>query len=416
MTAEKSDDAETNDESLSLDPWGNDQPDEPAHDEPPASSSTSAELSQVVLAEFAGRGHGVGTVNLDRLPTAAPGGFLAVLAQERDGCVIAHATTDDAELVGRLAASAAKQDPIFLSSPLATVVEAVRTQTFPSDALPSAPDKREEWIKQHASKALQLIGDAILLSHIGEGSSVTTRCVPKTALIDKGQRLCLAGEDIRQVQTWLYDNEIALIRGAPSLRSEKSADADEYVLEFSHVLTGHGGVLKFTTAANAMQWDFARDRFRPGWEVKLSAAWFREVARLWAIKWFDGLGRYNQIVREHNATLRLTITAAKMVIEFNRTADQSATEDVSFPSSLKNFKRPLSTVYFSIDLAPVLYQLAYAKCLNGITMLGNEHALVFRYESADGTYEIAVPTLAADEKHRDSAAFRLFETDDGKSQ
>ena len=136
-----------------------------------------------------------------------------------------------------------------------------------------------------------------------------------------------------------------------------------------------------------------------------SSEWFAELRQVWADEWFAGLGRFNQILRPHNAVLELKVTAEKLYIIFNLHPKTSPFKTVRFPEPIKTLKGTQKTAYFSKDLAPILFNLADAHINGAVTMAGNAHAIVFRYATQVGKFEIAVPTLDAKRKHRDGTLF-----------
>ena len=90
---------------------------------------------------------------------------------------------------------------------------------------------------------------------------------------------------------------------------------------------------------------------------------------------------------------------------FNRDTDASASEAVEFPQTMSTLSAPETSRYLSKDLAPVLFNLADAPVSGAVTMAGNDHALLFTYETSVGQFEIAVPTSDEAGENRDSTLF-----------
>jgi hypothetical protein len=222
--------------------------------------------------------------------------------------------------------------------------------------------------------------------------------------------LYLDEADVSQIERWIDTNEIAAMRADPTWRLSSGTDAGAgHELLVRNFLSGQRHTLRLrgNNDQTFRRPDFKRGDFTPLWQAQLSSEWFAELDEVWTSKWFAGLGRHNQILRPHNATLLLRVTARDLTMAFNRSADHSASETIEFPSPLGGVERVHESAYFSKDLAPVLYRLAKAKLVGPVTMSGNEHVLVFRYTMRSGSFEIAVPTLDASEKHRQTALFCL---------
>jgi hypothetical protein len=121
----------------------------------------------------------------------------------------------------------------------------------------------------------------------------------------------------------------------------------------------------------------------------VDSCWLRQLGKTWADDWFAGLGQYNHIGRQNNAILGLRITADEFIIRFN--SGQAA--EARFPLSAElSAAGPQATYYVSADLAPVIYRLSQTAPLGVVTLLGNQHAFVCEYETATGSFRIAVPT------------------------
>jgi hypothetical protein len=134
--------------------------------------------------------------------------------------------------------------------------------------------------------------------------------------------------------------------------------------------------------------------------------WFGNLRHVWADRWFAELGRYNQIIRPHNATLGVRVTAEKLEIIYNRQKGHPPpSESFPVPSPIKSVNEAQETVYFSKDLAPILFNLADADIKGSAAIEGNRHVLVFRYGTSVGEFEIAIPTLTEDQAQRDETLF-----------
>jgi hypothetical protein len=319
------------------------------------------------------------------------------------------------------------------------LTEVIATQAFPSHALPSSPEQRakwyrtkyleksdlwqgdlEGWEKEHrgrrltSSKRLLLRGRErdLVFSSSRVAASPVTRCVLNDPLIEKTDEVFLRVMEAVQIEQWFESCEIVLLNAQPKDRLKRATAVERatYKLPVTSTVTGFTKFLHFydhTPDAKIAHYqvDFRRDAFKADWQLKLGPEWFATLRQTWTDKWFAGLGRFNQIARKNNAVLELKITPKKLYIIFNRDPDASGSEDFEFPSDIRTLKRTQTTLYLSKDLAPVLFNLADAPVIGALSMAGNAHALVFRYSTLVGKFEIAIPTLGAKGKRGDDTLF-----------
>ncbi len=255
----------------------------------------------------------------------------------------------------------------------------------------------------------------MILSASARSVSVVTRLVPNALLLAGGPNVFLASRDREQIEQLLGTGEVSVLTAQPESGLEQ-APAEERA---SHILSVHNSLLQKTKTLifyrhdpdrpTHCQADFKRDEFTPEWTTAVPAHWGADVRQGWLDEWFATLGRFNQIIRPNNAVLVLKVLPRKFEIVFNR-QDGAEGPSVSFPFR-KAIKVPAGadqTAYFSKDLAPVLFNLADAEVDGDIVIAGNRHALVFRYRSPVGRFEIAVPTLSDDEAQRDATLFHRW--------
>ena len=205
------------------------------------------------------------------------------------------------------------------------------------------------------------------------------------------------------------------MRSEPDQGLEQAGPEDRasHILRVGNSLSQTQKVLNFyrhdPDRMTHFQADFKRGEFTPDWATTVPAHWPANVRQGWGDEWFATLGRYNQIIRPHNANLVLKIRPKKLEIEFNRQeGGESPVVSFSWPKAIKLAAEVHQTSYFSKDLAPVLFNLADAEIDGDITIAGNKHALVFRYRTPVGEFEIAVPALTDDEMHRDATLFHRW--------
>jgi hypothetical protein len=359
--------------------------------------------------------------------------------REKTGRITVLGSSNDPTQIDSVAALAAQTNLTNLTPNLRAFVEIISTQAFPSHALPSSSDQRSKWYRTRYSdksdlregdlkgwtnegrgehlrsaKRLLLRGKErdILLSGSRVSVSPVTRCILNDALIDRNDTVFLRVLERSKIEQWIETKEITLLRAEPKQRLKAAATEERasYKLAVTNTVSGFTKFLHFydhTPDKNIshFQADFQRDKFEAEWSVKVGKEWFAVLRQVWADKWFAELGRFNQILRPHNAIMELKVAAKKLYVGFYLEENHLAMEEFDFPDPIKTVKQMKKTAYFSKDLAPILFNLADAHTNSSVTMAGNAHAIVFRYATTVGRFEIAVPTLDAKRKHRDGTLF-----------
>ena len=398
------------------------------------------EIARLALTELKAQKHGVGSVAVHDTVRVGGDGLLVLLARrEKNGRITVLGSSNDPTQIDAVAASAVQTNLTNLSPNLRALVEIISSQTFPPHALPISPEQRSKWFRTRYSdksdlwqgdlddwsgedrgerlrsaKRLLLRGKEqdILLSGSRVSVSPVTRCILHEPLIDKGDSVFLRVLERSTIEQWIETKEITLLRADPKRRLKPADEAEiaSYKLAVTNSNSGFTRFLHFYDHApdkkvTHYQAEFYRDRFKAEWSVKLNGEWFEKLRQIWADEWFGGLGRFNQILRSHNALLELKITDKQLYVFFNLNPPNSPFKALPFPAPPKTFKGMQKTAYFSKDLAPILFNLADAHSNGAVTMAGNDHAIVFRYATQVGKFEIAVPTLDAKRKQRDGTLF-----------
>jgi hypothetical protein len=362
---------------------------------------------------------------------------LSVLLARREptGHVTILGSSNDPAQIEAVAATVARRDPTGLSPTLRALAQIIATQAFPAHALPSSPEQRAKWYRtKHAGpgdlhvsdlegwegeergqpltswKRLLLRGgrEALLSGSVVTVSPVT-RCVLAEPLIDEGDAVFLRPRELAAIEQWYASGELASLRADPELGLLR-AETGLYKLVVTSEITDSTELLQFyrhspDTNVTHYQADFGREAFEPTWRTTVPAQWFATLRQVWTDKWFAELGRFNQITRKNNAVLEVKATNDEFRVVFNRHPDASASEAVEFPQPGPNLTEPHTARYLSKDLGPILFNLADAPVSGAVTMAGNDHALVFTYETPIGQFEIAVPTLDEAGENRDSTLF-----------
>jgi hypothetical protein len=398
-----------------------------AHDritEENAEDALQREVTRLALERFASQEDGIGIANIQAPYRVGENGLILLMARRTEnGPIIILGSSNQAAHIENVAATAAGRNLANLPPSLRALTEIIATQAFPGSALPSSLAKRSHWFEKHAPKSDLYEGDVVpgwnkrsrgrrltsakmlllrgeqqdmLLSGSRVGVSTVTRCVLKQPLIPKDEVVYLSAVD--RIERWLETDEIALLSAEPRDVLQPSSEAEEYKLVVTSTLPQFASTLRFYRAKpeggkRPYQAEFNRDAFETDWTVTLPGQWFADLRQAWADPWFAGLGKHNQITREHNSTLLLKVVPDGLHIGFNIGEDSSAAAYFRFPSSVAVEDDEQDTSYLSRDLALVLLNLADAHVAGDIRMAGNAEAIVFRYATDVGDFEVAVPTL-----------------------
>jgi hypothetical protein len=420
--------------------------DEPTHRSRRKSRSrinaqSQAAIAQSALTELKAQKQGIGSAAIRGTVRVGGEGLSVLLARrEKNGHITVLGSSNDPIQIDAVAAHAVQTNLTNLAPNLRALVEIIATQAFPSHALPSSSDKRSKWyLTRYADKSEVWEGDLegkpkedrgerlrsakrvlirgkkgdVLLSGSRVSVSPVTRCVLNEPLIDKSDNVFLRVLERSKIEQWIETKEITLLNADPKHRLKSAARSERASYKLAITSAVQSGIKQFLhfydhtpdKKITHYQADFQRDKFKADWSVRLSTEWFASLRQVWADEWFAELGRFNQILRPHNAALELKVTAKKLYVVFNLHPQNSPFETFEFPEPIKSLKRTLKTAYFSKDIAPILFNIADAHINGAVTMAGNAHAIVFRYATKVGKFEIAVPTLDAKRKHRDGTLF-----------
>lgn len=375
-----------------------------------------AELARMAIENLTTGEHVIATASAHEPVRVGRDGLLVLLAKLDDAKLAILGSSNEQGLIESVAARTAVNSRHVLEPSLRVIADVLATQAFPVDALPSSLEERSKWIRTKlnepsevntptgepmmTSKMLLIRGREkdILLSQNRTSVSVVTRCkLAKPLLPDDAISVSLKQRAL--VEQWMESGEIALlgVNTPESLEKAGTKETADFVLKIKNRITGKPHQLHFykaaATSATRYQADFARDKFRSVWSVKLNPGWFAELRQGWLDPWFAGLGLHNQIIRPANATLRLSITREQVEIFYNLGGANPPSFKHRLPSSMSAFEAATSTRYLSKDLAPVLLDIADAAVDGDVTVMGDEHVLVFQYATASGEMQTAIPTL-----------------------
>jgi hypothetical protein len=237
-----------------------------------------------------------------------------------------------------------------------------------------------------------------------------TRCIPTEPLFETPGSIFLQGASRARIENWLESGEIPLL-SAETTQLSPVRDDDAYSLSVTNAASGIATALHFSEHTPDLdishhQGDFDRDQFVPDWTVRLPPDWFANLRKAWLGKWFAGLGKFNHIMRRHNAMLTLKVASNGLTIVYNQedTNDPASAAPITFqfPNPIKA-KCPCESSFASKDIGPVLFNLADVPVIGDIIVSGNRHAIVFGYQTQSGRYEVAIPTLLPSWRERDQS-------------
>lgn len=378
---------------------------------------------------------GIGLAVLDEPIRVGQDDLVLLLAKRKpDGKVIILDSSNESGDIKKASLNAIRRNFTGLPPRLRTIVEIVITQTFPSIALPSSPQQREEWFQKRFSEETDLWdlcsgcepkgeksrtskrllirsdGNELLLSSNMTLTSPVTRCIPNEWLFGTADTY-LGFSELALIERWIESGELAHFRfgGTEEVAIQSDGAKAACVLTVRHQASGSSRVLQFHEHAPDLdishtQGQFERVKFQRDWQVGVTSAWFRKMREVWTDRWFLGLGRFNQILRPHNATLGLTVGAEAIEIVFNQQEGAVAPrERFLFPEPIAAHSHRYS--FLSKDLAPVLANISDIPATGGVVLSGNRHAIVFEYSTPVGLFEIAVPTLRPNSRERDGTLF-----------
>lgn len=355
---------------------------------------------------------------------ATGGMFSVLLARAKGPDLEILGTSYDLTLVETLAVATAYKTRGFLPYTLRSLLDVMITQTFPGFALPT--NSRGKWFRENynerstvknengqpttTSKRLLLKRtNELLLSQARSEVSVVTRCSLKKPLTDTEMTVRLNSNDRVRIEEWIETGEYVHLTAIPDDKlGPAPTPTSVRGLQVINRRTSKEKNLHFhplnDESSGSFQAEFKRDTFVPDWSFEVAADWTSSIRRRWANNWFEGLGRHNQIKRRHNRRLKVIVSQREFTIIYNMDGTIHPKEVIQLPEGVNGASVETETLYFSKDLGPVLFNLADALIEGPLTIAGNSHALVFRYSTGIGEFEIAVPTLVHDDQ-RDGSLF-----------
>lgn len=339
-------------------------------------------------------------------------------------------SSNDSNIIGLLAQYAQNADVSHMDGNLRTLVETVRSQAYPSQAMPKDPQRRKAWWRA-AYADQSKIKTSDLLSWTGEGkatalnsakkllvrgkqgdivlsgsklnASVVTRCKLKKSWLGKDEMVFLRISDRSHIEDLMENGAIHIVKAAPtSALSPVTGQKYSYEVVLSDKTSGKSKRLHFydacrdADAVTAFQSYFDFDVWKPTWSCTVKPRWFGDVREKLLDAWFTKLGAGDQIKRQNNRAMLFAASPKGFVLHFNLTFEQdkqSAQRNLSAGQNWQGEIEPAQTMHLSKDLAPVLYNIADAEIEGDVQIQGDEFTLVFHYKTSAGAFSIAVPTV-----------------------
>lgn len=365
----------------------------------------------------------------------------ALLARRMpDGSLQILGSTNRRDAVGLVAQHIVRRSTSRLEDELKPIVDAIRTQAFPPEAMPVALLPREKWLNDVyrdqtrffardipgrlekkknefllSFKKLLIDGTAksLLLSSARLRASVVTKCSNVRTSLAVGDRFCMPGRDILLFERMLETGEINAISvvGQQALRPIPLGNTLQYSLHLKRPTPQLVKIISLYDAArdgslpSAFQSDFDFCSWTPSWSFSVGQQWFAEVREMFLDRWFATLGANKQIKRLNNQAFELSIGRTLLKLGFNM-SEAGSPPPFEIPIALQQ-SASSSAFYLSKDLGPVLYNLADMDISGDITISGNVNALVATFSNETGNFQVAVPTayMAKDRYQRIEKAF-----------
>lgn len=250
-------------------------------------------------------------------------------------------------------------------------------------------------------KVVVLRQDAVLVTYTGRTAGPIVRCGLRERFLC-ASAVHLVTHDAIRIEKWLGSGLIGLIWSDGNALEPAATEGCDYELSFRNGATARTEYVRFLKAESLKVLTFKQAAFKPSWRMHADSDWLRNLGEGWVARWFEGFGQHNHIGRSNNAIIQLGIRPDEFSIRFNR---RTSTERFPVDAEVEVDADLEETSFLSEDLAPVLYRLCDRRPAVGVTLSGNRHALVCRYETSTGDFTIAVPTYDLLQHARDATLF-----------
>ena len=372
--------------------------------------------------------NGIGTAAPNSPLRVDHNGHIALLARrEASGKITLLGSTNNTAAVAALAQHMMDTEISHLPESLRLLVEIIRSQMYPFNALPQNLDNRTKWYRSvlldqspiktndlpnwqegdrkvalWAPRKLLIRGSRkdVIFSNSKSSVSVVTCCIPKTFPIEFKDEVFLRVIERSSIERMLETGEMQVTTASPSKELRRSNKTEKFRYELALTnkhrkkpLTLHFYDTKpYAGSLTGFQADFDFSAFKPIWQFKADANWFGKFREKMLDQWFSVFGGGNRPNRPNNRHMEINITSARFRLLFNISEHGSAPADMAVNAKLHGNIKNFKNMHLSKDIAPVLYNLADVVTNGMIQVRGNADATVFEYENDLGLFKIAVPT------------------------
>lgn len=365
------------------------------------------------------------------------GNLIALLARrEADGTINVIGSTNRQAAIDLVSQGLLKLPLSTLHPELRLLVEVIKTQAYPPEAMPRDLGARQKWItdvyrdqtkflarsipgrketkkgeKLLSAKKLIMTGNdkEVLLSGSRLKASVVTRCLTNLLPLDPGDRICMRGMDLLLIERMLETTEINVVSAIPddvtgnAIRRIPSYYKHHYAMHLKRPTPQKVRMFPFYDAtrdaglAIGFQATFDFDAWKPDWTFAVQQGWFARLRQQLLDEWFVTLGARNQLKRLNNQAMELTVHANKLEVGFNL-SDAGSPPPCEMPinANTKRRPKPFKTFHLSKDIAPVFYNIADLELTGDLEVSGNKNALVLSYTTPSGVFDIAIPSATLD--------------------
>lgn len=355
--------------------------------------------------------------------------LVALLAQRSaNGTYTVLGSTNRAATLGPLAHDVIRRPTQQLPAELKAIVDVIRTQAYPPEAMPLDLKAREEWLTKvyrdetrfsakkvpgrpeaHrggrllATKKLLITGGTkeILLSASSLKASVVTKFSNATTSLEAGELFCLPGYGQLLLERMCETGEINavdVVAGETLQRITSAAAPLHYSLHLKRPTRQRVKIIELYDPARyaahpfAFQADFDFGKWSPSWAFNAAPTWFAELRERFLDRWFTTLGARKQVKRLNNQAFEITVTSQAFKMGFNL-SDAGSPPPFELPISHTSLpqNKQQSAFYLSKDLGPVFYNIGDLDIVGEIAVSGNSDALVLSFTADIGTVAIAIP-------------------------
>jgi hypothetical protein len=398
---------------------------------PPNTTTSAASTAAVqqTATSYVKTAPGIGVANSSAPLRVDAIGHIALLARrEKNGQITVLGSSNDANIIASIAQSMLATNTTLLPYSLRLLIEVIRTQAYPPFAMPKQLENRKRWFENvwldksflktgdfpnakkgeksvalWAPKKLLIRGRQkdVILSNSKADVSVVTRFVPLSSFIKKDEEIFLRVVERSKIERLIETAEAHIVDANPkdSLRKTTDGEKATYKLAISNYFAKTNMTLHFYSTKpyagtlTGFQADFDFKAFKPVWRFDAEHSWFGALRAQMLDEWFANLGSSNQLKRENNRLMELSITPTEVKIAYNMSAYGNAEERVAAKVTMPKDVQCINTLHFSKEIASVLYNLADVLCDGSIQVSGNADAIVFEYKNDIGTFQIAVPSV-----------------------